>query len=454
MIGWIRLLSIWTLVAAVVSGCQKAENIKASATKPEKPLVGYFGNVNTNRQKVVHLYKDTVYTLSEFFVRFSGEELVIDEGTLIKATTEGSSLGITIEPGGVIVANGTAANPIVFTSADIPGVQARNWGGLIINGKAKNNNTNPNGDPTDFSGSLNYVRVEFAGLTLNSVGDRTIVDNVQVSYCNDKPSFQVDGGSFNAKHLVSYACAGPADFYITRGYTGMMQNILAYRHPFFGRTGSDPANSLAGVFIENNPSIPVGTVPNTSPVISNLTVLGPEDQNGSTATYSDTFTRAAALVTTNNAQFQIANSVFAGFPVNGWYLDDASTASSIDAGPSSLTYSVVQCRDTSRAFYLAPGTYPPFTSDDFRVYLLHPEFHNRLFDVFSNLSLLNPFDYDGNPNPLPHEKSFLQSGAGFEGVFTNPFFTPVQYVGAFGEDNWMQGWTNFKPLKTNYNVGE
>ncbi len=416
----------------------------------------FFGGSSANRMKVVHLYKDTVYTLSQFFVRHAGEQLIIDAGTLIKIPPN-SAITITIEPGGIIVANGTPEEPIVFTSSDYTGNQNVNWGGITIQGNSTDNSTGSNGNPADFSGTLNYVRIEFAPLTLTAVGSGTSIENVMVSYANTPSSsvprcaFEIDGGTFNARNLISYACGGPADFYITRGYTGKMQNVLAYRHPFFGATSYLLPNALAGVFIENNP-YDTTAMPNTNPVISNLTVLGPNAQNGTAPAYADTNVRAAALVTTTNALFHIRNSLFLGFPESAWYLDDARTAHSIQYGPAELTYSFFHSNDTARTFYLKPDAYPPYTSADFRGFVTASSLNNQVVQDLDNLKFEDPFNYD-NPNPYPKESSSLLQGANFGGGdFSDGFFNKVSYIGALGTDNWFQGWTNFTPLKTNYNI--
>ena len=92
-------------------------------------------------------------------------------------------------------------------------------------GKAKNNQTEQQieggprtkhggADDADNSGTLSYVRIEFAGypfqkdkeingLTLGSVGSGTEIDHVQVSYSNDD-SFEWFGGTVNCKYLVAY----------------------------------------------------------------------------------------------------------------------------------------------------------------------------------------------------------------------------------------------------------
>jgi hypothetical protein len=447
------LTGIFILCLFYMPGCKKEENIRTKAEKPEKELLDYTGgNSSQNRRKIVHLSKDTVYTMKAgAFTREEGEQLIIEAGTVIKIDPV-QRPEIIIKPGGVIIANGTSANPIVFTSGDQGGNQKRNWGGITISGKSSDNSANPNAGPDDFSGSLNYVRVEFAGLVFNGVGNRTTVENVQVSYAEERASFQIKGGTFNARNLVSYACGGPADFYITMGYTGKMQNVLAHRHPFFGSAGNSPSNAIAGVFIENNPYDPQAT-PYTHPVISNLSVIGPDLQNGSAVAYSDTSSafRSAALVTAGNAFFQIRNSLFLGFPVAAWYIEDALTAFNVNFNHAQVTYSIFHCNDGSRAFYIREGVYFPNTSVEFKGFILREQYHNKLFDKSAEFMLQDPFNYDV-PKPSPAVGSPVLEVADFSGsIYNDAFFNKVTYIGAVGGNNWLNGWTNFTPLKTNYN---
>ena len=63
-----------------------------------------------------------------------------------------------------------------------------------------------------------------------------------------------------------------------------------------------------------------------------------------------------------------------------------------------------------------------------------------------------PFNY-ANPNLLATDASALLTGANFDSAdFINTFFTKTTYRGAIGTDNWLQGWTNFTPLNTDYNL--
>jgi hypothetical protein len=432
-------------------GCKKDENIKASKIKPEKILFDKANSGTGNRLRIVQLSKDTVYINSGSFTREAGEELVIEEGTLIKG-----GAGITIQPGGVIVANGTRENPIVFTSNRRRGVQGQNWSGITIQGKSVDNLKPGPKDSVDFSGSLLYTRIEFATLTLESVGSRSIIENVMVSYAEGS-AFNILGGSFNARNLVSYACGGSADYYITRGYSGRMQNLLAYRHPYFGGLGTSPPNSLAGVFVENSPFNPGGARPFTNPFISNLTVVGPNAQNGSASAYADTATsfKVAALVTTGSSCFSIRNSVLIGFPSSAWRLDDRATAENIQLGNGDLSYSLLHANLINRVFYLLPGTVTPFLSNDFRNYMLQPVYQNRVLPNATDVKLTDMFNYNA-PGLVPMDGSpLLTEPTNFKGpIFDNVFFNKVAYKGAMGKDNWMSGWTNFTPLKTNYNFSE
>ena len=72
---------------------------------------------------------------------------------------------------------------------------------------------------------------------------------------------------------------------------------------------------------------------------------------------------------------------------------------------------------------------------------------DRIFSENSELMLGDPFNLS-NPNFMPQAGSPLLSGAAFTGLPT--FFQQVSFVGAFGTENWMAGWTNFNPQNTVY----
>src|SRR5690606_19066812 len=138
-------------------------------------------NITSDRR----LYSDTVYTLSGFIRVADGATLTIEPGTKIVGDFDIPGSSLFVLRGARIIAEGTAAAPIVFTSERPEGSrEPGDWGGLILVGNAEINRvappdviiegtgtgaTNPalpysgGTDNTDNSGSLRYVRVEFAG---------------------------------------------------------------------------------------------------------------------------------------------------------------------------------------------------------------------------------------------------------------------------------------------------
>ena len=70
-----------------------------------------------------------------------GSELTIEPGTVIKGDKE-TKASLIVERGGKLIAQGTASEPIVFTSEMEPGNRRPgDWGGIILCGRATNNKT-------------------------------------------------------------------------------------------------------------------------------------------------------------------------------------------------------------------------------------------------------------------------------------------------------------------------
>lgn len=279
------------------------------------------GNITTNRT----LYADTVYTLSGYVKVQSGAVLTIEAGTTIigDTTTPGSSLWIL--RGARLDAMGSAAQPIVFTSARSAGNRKPgDWGGLIIVGNATINRTGatiltegPAGvsenyaggnDDNSNSGTIRYVRIEFAGydvsagagqelnsLSMYAVGRGTTIEYVQTIAGLDD-SFEWFGGTVDGRYLISYE-AGDDHFDWSEGYRGRNQFLIALQTqrlnpaPGTGTVSSDPRGFEGdgcdpGV---SGCSITPGTAstPFSMPVFANFTIIGagnvaalPNDGNG------------------------------------------------------------------------------------------------------------------------------------------------------------------------------
>ena len=246
-------------------------------------------------------WSGVVKLMNKVYVK-NNATLTIAPGTIIRGDklTQGTLL---ITRGAKIIADGTAANPIVFTSNEAVG--ARNegdWGGLVLLGLAKNNQPGgvaniegivPTTDSqfggnfdNDNSGTLRYVRIEFAGIalepnkeingiTFGSVGSSTIVDYVQVAFSGDD-SFEWFGGTVNCKHLIAYRGLDD-DFDTDFGYRGKVQFFLSIRDKDMSDAAGD-SNS----FESDNDAAGSTAQPKTAPIFSNGTLVGPKG-NGTTA---------------------------------------------------------------------------------------------------------------------------------------------------------------------------
>lgn len=348
---------------------------------------GTGGNVDVTQDITANTTwtSDKTYTLKGFIHVANGATLTIQPGTKIVGdfNTVGSSLFVL--RGAKINAVGTAAAPIVLTSSRAAGErQPGDWGGLIIIGNARINRSstvNVEGTGTDGStvasgknytvsysggtadddnsGTLSYVRVEFAGYApreneeLNSFTFAAVGSGTRISYLQAMAglddSFEFFGGGVVGDHLVSYE-AGDDHFDMSEGFRGKLQYVIALQTTqLTPRTG---AGSLASdpEGIENDGCSGSGcdlgqsSTPLTIPVIANFTLIGTGDAatsgssgglgmmlrrgtggyyvNGIVARYprggvslrdADTYTRAGATAITDlaTADLAVRNVVFA-----------------------------------------------------------------------------------------------------------------------------------------------
>jgi hypothetical protein len=262
----------------------------------------------------------------------SGATLTIAKGTIIRGE---SAAALVIERGGKIVAEGTATEPIVFTSNKPAGSRGpSDWAGVIICGKTTNNKgadviieggvgatfgAGTSAVENDNSGILKYVRIEFPGydidgagneingLTMGSVGSGTTIDYVQVSFSGDD-AFEWFGGTVNAKHLIALATEDD-DFDTDNGFKGMIQFILSVRDPKICDTDG------ARGFESDNDANSSYNKPYTSAVFSNVTLLGPGTDESANKKHDVT------LMLRRNTRLQIYNLVSTGYVKGGVMID-------------------------------------------------------------------------------------------------------------------------------------
>ncbi|MFI1744515.1 multidrug transporter [Thalassobellus sediminis] len=192
------------------------------------------------------LEANKTYTISGPVILADGANLIIGEGVTIKAVATGADVYIAISQGAQIIANGTAANPIVMTSGSA-NPAAGQWGGLILLGKAPINSVTgsatstseigslPYGgtDASDSSGILRYVRVEYSGgaadgssenngISFYGVGAGTTVDYIQ-AYEGADDGVEFFGGTVEVNHVAVINCQDDSIDW-TEGFSGSVTN--------------------------------------------------------------------------------------------------------------------------------------------------------------------------------------------------------------------------------------
>ncbi len=228
------------------------------------PVVAVTGAISANTAWT----NDNIYELNQKVVVEDGVTLTIEAGTIIKGKPGTGSLAsaLIIARGAKINAEGTSTNPIIFTSSsdniDAGQTSGTNlnesnrglWGGLIILGKAPCSfkgdlsEVQIEGIPADDtfglyggtiadddSGILRYVSIrhggaligegnEINGLTLGGVGNKTVIDNIEV-VANVDDGIEFFGGTVNATNLLVWA-QGDDGLDIDQAYSGTIDNAI------------------------------------------------------------------------------------------------------------------------------------------------------------------------------------------------------------------------------------
>ena len=342
-----KLLIIFLIVGLVsckkeLGGTNTPINIPASTTLS--------GNINITTT----LTADKVWTLKGYVYVTDGAKLIIQPGTtIISDIAEKGAL--IIERGAQLIAEGTAAKPIIFTSGKAVGERTPgDWGGIVLLGRATTNRTS---EPTieggigrvyggnndaDNSGVLKYIRIEYAGvaampnseinaLTLGAVGSGTILENIQTVYANDD-AFEFFGGTVNASNLYAYATADD-DFDFDFGYRGTITNSISKRDPQFVDMG-DAGNGVES----DNDGVGSTSQPYTHPKLLNLILIGPFNATSlPNHNLGLRFRRAS--------QFTIQNSKIIGYQKGSFSLESNETAQSYKDGISKFENNEYQSFD-------------------------------------------------------------------------------------------------------------
>ena len=467
-----------TSIASIISQATTSAAGGASATINQ--------DITTSRT----LYADTVYTLDGYVHVLNGATLTIQPGTKIvgKYSTLGSSLFIM--KGAKINAVGTAAAPIVFTSEQPAGSRRPgDWGGLVIVGQAPINRSGDievegtgtasgttsganyrvlygtnggNGIANDNSGTLKYVRVEFAGyapslnnelnaFTFAAVGSGTRASYLQAMAGLDD-AFEFFGGGFDADHLVSYE-AEDDNFDMSEGFSGRLQYLVAYASTQLAqRSGAGtPASDPQG--IENDGCNGTGcdagfnSTPFTVPMVANFTLVG----TGSTA--SSGSSGGIGMMLRRGTGGYYVNGIVARYPRAGVSLRDsltfvrAGSAATPDLATTELAVRNLLFADVPVVFQSGTGQYAFDLAGNGLVNSAATT--ASLFTAFPTTVDATTTETVFDWRPAPASAAATGGLATFTGKLATKagtFVTGTSYVGAAapGGDAWWNGWTIYR----------
>lgn len=474
--------AIVTVVSLFAASCTKTSTNNPPAA--EKVVTGTLtGNITWS--------KDTIYKLSGF-VRVGSDDgttidnaagakgvLTIEPGTVIIGE-KSSKATLIIQRGSKIIANGTASEPIVFTSEKSEGSKnAGDWGGLVICGLAPINIAGGHAeleggyggffggnDPADNSGSLKYVRVEYAGIPINpnqeinsftfgAVGSGTTLSYLQSSYGGDD-SFEWFGGTVNADHLIAYRGVDD-DFDTDNGFSGHVQFALGIRDKNIADFGTGGASNG---FESDNDANSSDNTPYTTAEFSNVTLVGPKKD---TSTAIATPFKNGALLRRNTRE-KIFNTVIIGYP-NGISIDGLKTIANAQGGALQIKNTViagttgtngngyfvlgtVNSPDVTPATVPATNTWTSGTWATTKDWYLDG-FSNTIVPRWDNLGIdASVFEAGVTPTLTLAGTSSLLTGASFTGL--SSAFTAVAYQGAFGTTDWTTSWSEWNPQIKKY----
>ena len=440
----------------VLASCKKSDDQPTPPPTPNPNPPGSTVDVRGVIRTNTTWSKDLIYRLRGYVYVTDGATLTIEPGTKIVSNKDSAGV-LLIYRDAKIMADGTAAAPIVFTSNETnksPG----DLGGLVIVGQASGNGNHAvveggvdaafssfgGTDNAHNSGVIRYVRIEYAGkavnpgdevngLSLYGVGSGTTIDYVEVVRGLDD-AFEIFGGTVNLKHLIAYNSADD-DFDFDDGYRGKIQFAISVKDPAFTDnkgTSGDISNNFEVDNVNPSNGFTLSRPPVSYPVMSNFTAIGPNSATGTSSDYG------YGMRWRRGAKFILANSIVMGGQRAGIVIEQDSTGSYYNQGISrfynSFLHSVANpFRVVNAGIFLDSTTLATKTLNDYK---------SQLFTSTSAIGLTDPFN-NASPNLKPTATSIaVTTAAKFDvGGLTDPFFSQVSYIGAFDASNdWTTGW--------------
>ncbi len=411
---------------------------------------------------------DKNYLLGQPIFVTNGATLTIEPGTTVygfEDTALGTFGSLIITRGSKIMAEGTKDAPIVFTALDARDGEltledSSLWGGLIILGNAILNDAdnpiiNPDNpvlnereiegfpaggnnefikygglDDDDNSGVLRYVSIQYGGfefetdeeingLTLGAVGRGTTIEYVEV-FNNSDDGVEFFGGTVDVKYLVM-AFNEDEQYDIDQGYRGRGQFLFA-----IGKNVG--AGSNYGGEHDGGDSPDKTLEPYARSQFYNVTYIGSGAGDGGNPQTN------AAFRLKDNFAGQYHNSIITDFKDYAVRIDDDPTKARVNDGDlffGNNTWFGFGSGDGSDLGALT------LNASAEELLVLAADRGNAVEDPqLRGISRTT----DGGLDPRPLNASPVM-GAALSNLPEGDFFETVSYRGAFGAENWMDGWT-------------
>lgn len=376
---------------------------------------------------------------------------------------------LVVARGAKLNAIGTQAQPIVFTARqERDGLNGNPstkpnpalgdggfWGGIVLLGKAPINfyvaGTNANENsiegfpagstddikyggnlPDDSSGTLKYVSIRFGGyvfnaatgseingLTMGGVGRGTTIENVEV-IGNTDDGVEIFGGTVSTKRIAVAFCQDDC-FDLDEGHQGFHQFWFSIQN------AASTLGDRGGEWDGGNGSTKSGT-PNNRVRIYNATILGngqDAPSSANTGIYLDDFFAG-----------ELHNSLIHDFSGAAIAKDAADGVGGGAGQPPASVFS----NNTWGAFAGGPGLLATFNAAGSPTGT-----GNSSIGANPLLGGISRTPNNGlDPVPLAGSPLFAANGATlstFPVDATPNFFDTVDYRGAFGTTNWLDGWS-------------
>ncbi|MEM7739759.1 MAG: hypothetical protein AAF225_03040, partial [Pseudomonadota bacterium] len=450
--------------------------------------------------------------------------LIIEPGAVIAAKNDDAIVDtLVVSPCSTIEAQGTRINPIIFTTlsdladADVQGTDLNleeaasngfvdetgavsfeettntsRWGGIVINGLAPINDCSDgsatggtdaciaNGegnsglyggsDAGDDSGTLSFVRIQYAGfpftddnelngLALQGVGDGTTLEFIQI-HNNADDGIEFFGGTANVRFLVvSDADDDSIDW--TDGWTGSIQYAVVVGDDD-GSNSND--NQIEGDNVGDDPDAD----PRSFPTISNFTFVGNGDASAGVGSDGGITLRAGTAAVIANGIVSGTREPGISFTQNSGDADVLPEFFSVVVAETDLENDgaspVVGVQAEDDEGNLIGSAVPASFVDDFET-MTGDTTRNNV--ILSNINLINGLFLAGNADIDPtfgfpiDGSGDLNTNGEDDDVVTitrqtvdltvdeedfNPFLQVVDYVGAFDPSvqsvasSWLREW--------------